>query len=133
MDTILLDTDITSYIIKDLPVATVFRPIVFGKRVAISFMTFAEIQEGIHRSNWGEAKKQKIVSGVRQFIILPFTVNMCEIWGRIRAERRQQPISVGDAWIAATAITYKLPLLTNNVKHFQGIAGLNLLRVPLPE
>ena len=45
--------DVTSYIIKDLPVAAVFRPIVFGKRVAISFMTFAEIQEGIHRSNWG--------------------------------------------------------------------------------
>ena len=33
MNTILLDTDVTSYIIKDLPVASVFRPIVFGKRV----------------------------------------------------------------------------------------------------
>jgi len=133
MKTILLDTDVTSYIIKDLSIASVFRPIVFGKRLAVSFMTLAEIYEGIYRSNWGEAKKQAIITGLRQFVILPFTVNVCETWGRIRAERKQQPLSVGDAWIAATAIAYELPLLTNNTKHFQGITGLNLLRVPLPD
>ena len=133
MDTILLDTDVTSYIIKDLPIATAFRPIVFGKRVAVSFMTLAEIHEGIYRSNWGEIKKRKIFDGLRQFVVLPFTASVCEIWGRIRAERKQQPISVGDAWIAATAIAYGLPLLTNNVKHFQEITGLNLLQIPAQE
>ena len=131
MDTILLDTDVTSYIIKDLPIAAPFRPVIFGKRVAVSFMTIAEIHEGICRSNWGEGKRRKIADGMQQFVILPFTVNVCEIWGRIRAERKQQPISVGDAWIAATAVAYQLPLLTNNGKHFQGITGLNLLRVPM--
>ena len=50
MDTILLDTDVTSYIIKDLPIATLFRSIIFGNRVAVSFMTLAEIHEGICRS-----------------------------------------------------------------------------------
>ena len=133
VDTILLDTDVTSYIIKDLPVATHFRPIIFGNRIALSFMTLAEIHEGICRSNWGEFKKRKIIDGLRQFVVLPFTSNVCEIWGLVRAERRQQPISVSDAWIAATAMAYKLPLLTNNEKHFQGITGLNLLRVPLPK
>ena len=133
MDTILLDTDVTSYIIKDLPVAAIFRPIVFGNRVAVSFMTLAEIHEGIFRSNWGEVKKQRIADGLQQFVLLPFTVNVCEIWGRIRAERKHQPISGGDAWIAATSIAYQLPLLTNNEKHFHGITGLNLLRVPLPQ
>ena len=132
MDTILLDTDVTSYIIKDLPVASAFRPAIFGKRVAISFMTIAEIHEGICRSNWGDNKKRKIVGGLQLFVILPFTVNVCEIWGRIRAERKQQPISVGDAWIAATAVAYQLPLLTNNGKHFHGIPELNLLQVPMP-
>ena len=132
MDTVLLDTDVTSSIIKDLPVSTVFRPVVFGKRVAVSFMTLAEIHEGVFRAEWGETKRRKIFDGLRQFVVLPFTVDVCEIWGRVRAERKHQPISVGDAWIAATAIAYELPLLTNNVKHFQEIAGLNLLRVPLP-
>jgi len=128
MESILLDTDVTSYIIKDLPVATAFRPMIFGKQVAVSFMTLAEIHEGIYRSHWGETKKHKIINSLRQFIVLPFTINVCEIWGRIRAERKQQPISVGDAWIAATAIAYHLPLLTNNGKHFQNIMGLNLLQ-----
>jgi tRNA(fMet)-specific endonuclease VapC len=125
-----LDTDVTSYIIKDLPFANAFRPVILGKRVAVSFMTIAEIHEGVFRSNWGEHKKQKLVNSLRQFVVLPFTIGVCEIWGRIRAERKQQPISVGDAWIAATAIAYELPLLTNNLKHFQDITSLNLLRVP---
>ena len=133
METILLDTDVTSYIIKDVPVAQPFRPMIFRKRIAVSFMTLAEIHEGIYRSHWGETKRQRILDGLRQFVILPFTANVCEIWGRIRAERRQQPISVGDAWIAATAVVYQLPLLTNNVKHFHSITELNLLRVPLPK
>jgi len=131
MDTILLDTDVLSYIIKDLPVAAALRPVVFGKRIAVSFMTLAEIHEGVFRSHWGETKRRKIFDSLRQCVVLPFTINVCEIWGRVRAKRKQQPISVGDAWIAATAIAYELPLLTNNVKHFQNITSLHLLRVPL--
>ena len=133
MDAILLDTDVTSYIIKDLPIAAAFRPMIFRKRVAVSFMTLAEIHEGLFRSNWKETKKQNLINSLRQLVVLPFTIDVCEIWGRIRAERKQQPISVGDAWIAATAIAYELPLLTNNTKHFQDIMGLNLLQVPMPE
>ena len=32
-----------------------------------------------------------------------------------------------DAWIAATALRFSLPLATNNRKHFDGIAGLTLV------
>jgi predicted nucleic acid-binding protein len=42
----------------------------------------------------------------------------------VRCERRQQPISGEDAWIAATALTHGCPLVTHNAADFQGIAGL---------
>jgi tRNA(fMet)-specific endonuclease VapC len=37
------------------------------------------------------------------------------------------PIAPADAWIAATAIVYRAPLITHNRKHFEGIAGLKVI------
>lgn len=34
------------------------------------------------------------------------------------------PISAADAWIAATALLYGVPLVTHNRKDFEGIDGL---------
>lgn len=41
--------------------------------------------------------------------------------------RRKQPISTADAWIAATALSYDLKLVTHNPKDFRGIPGLRIL------
>ncbi len=35
----------------------------------------------------------------------------------------RQPIAHADAWIAATARLYGLPLVTNNARHYAGVAG----------
>jgi predicted nucleic acid-binding protein len=36
-------------------------------------------------------------------------------------------IAYADAWIAATAMAYKVPLITHNRKHFEGVAGLKVI------
>jgi predicted nucleic acid-binding protein len=41
--------------------------------------------------------------------------------------RLGQPIGETDAWIAATARLYDLPLVTNNVRHFQPVSGVRLI------
>jgi predicted nucleic acid-binding protein len=40
-------------------------------------------------------------------------------------------MSVGDAWIAATALHYNMPLITHNLKHFEHLKelGLNIITV----
>jgi predicted nucleic acid-binding protein len=43
--------------------------------------------------------------------------------------RQRQPITLGDAIIAATALTYDVPLLTDNIKDYIGIKGLKVLSV----
>jgi predicted nucleic acid-binding protein len=63
----------------------------------------------------------------REYLILPFTEDICDIFGRIRHERRNRPISVPDALIAATALSYKLPLVTHNKKDFYGITDLVII------
>jgi toxin FitB len=43
------------------------------------------------------------------------------------ALRQQRKMTLGDAIIAATALTYDLPLVTRNVHDFQHIAGLKII------
>jgi len=59
--------------------------------------------------------------------ILPYNEDICDRFGWIRCQRRNKPISVPDALIAATALVYDLPLMTHNVRDFDGIEGLNVM------
>ena len=46
MSTLLLDTDVFSFLFKDHPLAEAYRPHVRGHMLAISFMTVAELYHG---------------------------------------------------------------------------------------
>ncbi|RKZ46601.1 MAG: hypothetical protein DRR16_19940 [Candidatus Parabeggiatoa sp. nov. 3] len=55
---------------------------------------------------------------------------MCWQWAKINSIKGK-PMSVGDAWIAATALHYNMPLITHNIKHFEHLKelGLNIITV----
>ena len=59
--------------------------------------------------------------------ILPYSEDICHRFAWIRSERRNKPISVPDALIAATALAYDLPLVTHNARDFEGIDGLEII------
>ena len=66
-----------------------------------------------------------------KYLIIPNDIEVCRIWGNLRAERQAigKVISPQNAWIAATAIRHNLPLVTNNAKDFQNIAKLQVISV----
>ena len=66
-----------------------------------------------------------------KYLIIPNDIEVCRIWGNLRAERQAigKVISPQDAWIAATAIRHNLPLVTNNTKDFQNISKLQIITV----
>ncbi|HRG57101.1 MAG TPA: type II toxin-antitoxin system VapC family toxin, partial [Lacunisphaera sp.] len=41
-------------------------------------------------------------------------------------DRRGLPIGDNDIWIAATALAYRLPLVSRNARHFDRVPGLNI-------
>lgn len=43
--------------------------------------------------------------------------------------RQRKPLSLADAIIAATALTYDLTLFTDNIKDYAGIKGLKLVSI----
>ena len=72
-------------------------------------------------------------AALRRYIVIPFDRDLAWAWARVvtTSENAGQPIAPSDAWIAAAAIRHDIPLLTNNVKHYEGtqaLCGLRLLR-----
>jgi tRNA(fMet)-specific endonuclease VapC len=127
-DKILLDTNIVIYLTSSTTWKTDYLPLVKGKRLHISFMTLAELLEHAYHKNLGKEKIRLLVQTLKQeHTILPYCEGVCHRFGWIRHQRRNKPISVPDALIAATALVYELPLVTHNVRDFEGIDGLDVI------
>ena len=127
MDAIVLDTNIVSYLLKGHPLVALYRSHLEGRTLAISFMTVGELYEGAYRREWSARRIEKLREELRNYLVIPYSPGICDLWGRIRAERKAQPISVDDAWIAASAMIHTCPLLTHNPNDFEGISGLEVI------
>lgn len=57
------------------------------------------------------------------------TLKLSQLWAEIRDDARKtgKQIATADAWIAATALFYKVPLITNNASDFQAVSGLTII------
>ena len=127
MSTVVLDTNVVSYLMRGHSLSEGYRPHLEGRTLAISFMTVGELYEGAYRGGWGAGKLTKLKETARSYVVIPFSFELCREWGAIRYERRQRPIAVDDAWIAATARAHGCPLVTHNPNDFRGIDGLDVL------
>jgi tRNA(fMet)-specific endonuclease VapC len=89
MSTVLLDTNIVSFIFKRDSHAAAYAPLLQGNRLAISFMTAAELFQWAIVRNWGQARFDRLEQSIATYLIIPPDLNLCRAWGRLRAERQQ--------------------------------------------
>jgi predicted nucleic acid-binding protein len=68
-----------------------------------------------------------VARDLRRFQVLEFTEAIAWRASRIDRQLRGEHIGDNDVWIAATALVYGLPVVTNNVKHLGRVKGLRLL------
>ncbi len=75
-----------------------------------------------------ERKRQDIDNIMEYVKILPFTKNTAKKSGEIHQslKNKNKLIEIKDLFIAATALSHNLPLMTLNVKHFDRIEDLNV-------
>ncbi len=122
MPHVLVDTCVLSYLYNRHSLAEVYRPHLMGNTTMISFMTLAELRYGVLKRNWGEANRRDLMDYVgREYSIYAFNRDLCLQWAAIRdqTERVGRQVSVTDSWIAATAMLYSIPLVTNNRSDFE--------------
>jgi predicted nucleic acid-binding protein len=129
MDAVLLDTNIVSFVLKEDSRAQSYAPYLEHRSLAISFMTVAELFQWAAIRKWGAHRTQQLEVNLQNYTVLPFNIVLCRLWGEVRAERRAagRPISPQDAWIAATALQYSLPLVTHNPADFEMIEGIEVI------
>jgi tRNA(fMet)-specific endonuclease VapC len=134
-DSLVLDTDVASYLFKNSPRAKPFRPLLKGQRLALAFVSVAELFKWTLKRGWGPAKVQLLETALRRYVVIPYDRELAWAWARLVAacEDAGRPIASSDAWVAAAALRHGVPLLTNNLKHYEAaesLCGLTLLRTP---
>ena len=120
MNLLVVDTDVTSYVFRWHPLAAAYLDLLKGGDPIISFMTLAEMRFGALRARWGAARSDLLERYLSDFPICYPDQSLCRLWAEVKHESNQKgrPISSPDAWIAATALYLKAPLITNNPSHF---------------
>jgi len=125
----MLDTNICIYLIKKKPESVLKNlNLHMDEGIAISAITLAELKHGVEASQYPE----KNAIALNQFLsivdILPFDDDAAAEYGKICATLRRQgtPIGVMDMLIAAHAKAKGLIIVSNNVKEFARVEGLEL-------
>jgi len=125
----LLDTNICIYIAKRHPpeVLQHFEHLQTGD-VAMSLITYGELQFGAEKSRMAEQVYKKLERLAELVPVLPLTEKVSNHYGRIRAKLEQAgtPIGANDLWIAAHARAEGLILVSNNIREFKRVPGLKL-------
>ena len=134
MNTILIDTNIVSYILKTDTRAKQYAPLLEGNRLALSFATVAELFEWSEIRRWGQNRRQHLEHHLTTYLIIPVDIEVCRLWGTIRAEQQAHGLAItaNDAWIAATARRHGLPFVTHNPKDFAGVQGITIRSIIKP-
>lgn len=128
MSILLIDTDVLSFVFKQDSRASDYAPLLQGNQLALSFMTVAELFQWAAIRNWGAARTKRLEQTLASYLIISVDIELCRRWGNLRAELQAigRPISVQDAWIAATALRHNLPLVTHNARDFARVSGLEV-------
>jgi tRNA(fMet)-specific endonuclease VapC len=125
----LLDTNIVSYLVKaqDFRLIDKFEQAAKTASIGISSITSAEIYYGVKKKN-----SPKLSSAVEAFLsplrIFEFDQLASANYGDVRTALENKGTLIGsyDMLIAAHALSLNATLITNNVREFARVSGLNV-------
>ena len=95
----------------------------------IAAQTFAELELMPLNNNWGSSHRRELHRYVKKFVFVEVNEEISLLWAKVQAHAKRigRPISVGDSWIAATALAYDVPLVTHDLNDFKNVPGLTVI------
>jgi len=124
----MLDTNICIYVLNNRPAGLRERFDELSDQLAMSAITLGELLYGAENS----ARRTQNLEAIGQFAgrldVLPFSTNAAAHYGAIRAALRRagRPAGVHDMLIGAHARSESLIMVTNNVREFERMPGLQV-------
>jgi predicted nucleic acid-binding protein len=126
----LLDTQIVSYSGNKHPFVNLYQDILASEAVLfIALQSVAEIYFGARNAQWGPKKTALLAKSIAKYRVLTPQYEMAQIWADLMAVSKRQgcALSPQDAWVAATAVSFELPLVSHD-KDFIEYPGLQIVR-----
>jgi predicted nucleic acid-binding protein len=82
-------------------------------------------------NQWGELRRAALLEHLGLYTTLYPDELTCSIWSDIVASCRRagRPVQTADAWIAASARQWGLPLVTADTGDFEAIPELNIVAI----
>lgn len=99
------------------------------EELATTSVSVAELMHGAIRSRQKESNVARVEVLLSALVVLPFDEAAGRRFGVLKAEleARGEPLGDMDLQIASIAVENRLPLLTNNTRHFERVSGLRLM------
>ena len=87
-----------------------------------------ELFAGAHKSAKRDLEIKKVKGLLSRMQLLEFTMQACELFGKIRNEMETagNPIGDSDIMIASMALAHDQAIITRDVDHFERIPGLSV-------
>jgi tRNA(fMet)-specific endonuclease VapC len=125
----MLDTNICIYAMKQKPEKVLQRfKQELNSGICISSITLAELEYGMKRSSDPARNEQALLRFLAPLTVLPFGSAAASVYGEIRADLQSKGTPIGplDMLIAGHAKAEELILVTNNVREFERVPGLEI-------
>lgn len=128
MNAVVVDTDVVSLVFKGDRRAEKYLSRLAVPDLLVSFMTEAELERWILQAKWGPERIIRFRTYMKRFVSVPSSRDLIVKWAEVMVLARSigRRIEVADAWIAATALLYDAPLVTNNPSDYLGVSGIRL-------
>mgnify|MGYP003466810027 CR=1 FL=1 len=124
----LLDTDTVIHILKGDPVVEANLKQHIHDPIRIGTITLMELYYGAYKSQRVTSNLAKIRALENALEVIPIGEEIAEIFGREKArlEKGGNPLDDFDLVLGCCALSYNLTLVTNNIRHFKRIEGLQV-------
>lgn len=96
--------------------------------VALSSIVLGELLVGVGKSRLTAKSRAALESVTAKLNVVPVNADVSKAYGKIRSELELagRPIGANDFWIAAQAVAFEMILVTDNIREFERVPGLQL-------
>jgi tRNA(fMet)-specific endonuclease VapC len=121
-----VDTNVVSYLLRNSELSAGYRELL-RRPTGITVLSLAELNYGVVLNEWGSERLARLDEILSGFSVLPAPAIVAELCGHLRAARHRvgRPIELADAWIAATALWFDIPVVTHD-RDLEAIPGLRV-------
>jgi tRNA(fMet)-specific endonuclease VapC len=119
MEAVVLDTSAASLLHPRKRGSTLlawYEPRLRDKTLVLSFQGVAEFWARAIENRWSKKDRRGLERFLGAFLIVPYEPDLARTWAEVsyHCKRKGRRLEAGDAWIVATAVHRRLPLITHD-------------------